>query len=346
MQPARPLAIILLSASAVEAGLGSRTAPAIPLSPHDLLRSVGRFSQAEWAAVERGESVARLIETGSREIAVVGAVRIAGSREALIARYRDIERLKQSPLVLDAGRLSMLPTVAELARLPIEEYSLNLRECRPGSCAVRLGAAAVERFQHVNWRSPDWRTQSASIWREVLTSYAAAYMTSGRQGLPTYVNKGVPLSVSDEIGVLLDEYAFVASYSPDFYAYLQRLGPHTPPGSEQTLYWTKEDFGVRPLVRISHQIVYRLNDRNAAFIATNQVYADHYLDAALSLTVTLDGTHGRDFYMIVVNRGRTRSLEGILRRFVRSTVQNRSRDALRRILTNTQSAVQAQTDAR
>jgi hypothetical protein len=341
MCPARPLAVIVLTASTVEAGLGGWASPTIPLSPHDLLRSVGQFSQSEWAAVERGESVARLIETDSREIAVVGAVRIAGSREALIARYRDIEGLKQSPLVLDAGRMSMPPTVSELADLPLEEYSLNLRECRPGSCPVRLGAADVARFQRVNWRRPDWRAQSASIWREVLTSYAAAYLTSGRQGLPTYVNKDVPISVGAEVGALLDEYAFVAAYSPDFHAYLQQLGPHPPIGSEQTLYWTKEDFGVRPTVRISHQVVYRLTERNAAFIATNQVYADHYLDAALSVTVTLDGGTGRDFYMIVVNRGRTRSLDGFLRRFVRSMVQNRSRDALRRILTNTKSAVQA-----
>jgi hypothetical protein len=341
MWSAQALAVTFLTAFSVAAGLGAGASTSVP-SPRELLRSVGQFSDAEWAAVERGESVARLVETDAREIAVVGAVRITGSREALIDRYRDIENLERSALVLDAGRLSMPPKASELDQLPLEEHSLNLRDCRPGDCPVRLSAADVARFQRgVNWRSQDWRRQSASIWRDVLTAYAAAYITAGRKGLPTYVNRAQPLSVPDEIGLLLREYGFVASYSPEFYAYLQELGPHPPAGSEQTLYWTKEDFGVRPIVRISHQIVYRLREpQNAAFIATSQVYADHYLDAAMSVTVTI-AAGGRDFYMIAVNRARTRSLDSFMRRFARSIVQNRSRDALRRILSGTKAAIQA-----
>jgi hypothetical protein len=107
------------------------------------------------------------------------------------------------------------------------------------------------------------------------------------------------------------------------------------------LYWTKEDFGVRPIFRISHQVIYRPPGSAAsALIATNQVYADHYLDAALSLTMALDA--GSDFYMIAVNRARTRSLSGMLRRIVRSTVQSRCREGLRKLLTTTKVAIEDQ----
>jgi hypothetical protein len=105
------------------------------------------------------------------------------------------------------------------------------------------------------------------------------------------------------------------------------------------LYWTKEDFGVRPIFRISHQTIYRSNGAtSAAIIATNQVYADHYLDAALGVTVVIDA--GRDFYMIAMNRARTRSLGGWMRRFVRSTVQTRSREAMRKVLLTTKVAIE------
>ena len=121
-------------------------------------------------------------------------------------------------------------------------------------------------------------------------------------------------------------------FSPEFYRYLQDFGPSPPAGSEDTLYWSKEDFGVRPVFRISHQVIQPVRD--AVLIATNQVYADHYMDAALGVTVAADA--GADaFYMIAVNRARTRSLSGFLRRFVRGTVQGRSRDAMRKILTAT-----------
>ena len=313
--------------------------------PRDLLKSIGQFSDADWAAVERGETVARLLDTDSREVAVAGAVRISGSRDSLVERYRDIDALKRSSLVLDASRLSVPPVRADLDRMPLEEYSLDLRACRPGDCAVRLSADDVRRFQRdINWRAPDWRRASANLWRDVLLSYVHGYISGGRRALPVFVNKEAPLSMPDEVTLLVREYGFLAAYAPEFHAYLQEFGPRIPAGAEQTLYWTKEDFGVRPIVRISHQVIHRAaGARPAAVIATNQVYADHYLDAALSLTMAIDaedGARGRAFYMIAVNRARTRSLTGILRRFVRSTVQNRSRDALRKILTNTKTAIE------
>jgi hypothetical protein len=317
-------------------------APAPNLAPRDLLRSIGQFTDADWAAVERGESVARLLETGTRDIAVAGAVRISGSPHALVERYRDIDGFKKSSLVLDAQRMSVPPVRTDLDRMPLDEYSLDLRSCRPGDCQVRLAAGDVRRFQRdINWYSPHWRRDSSNLWRDVLMSYVLAYGSSGRRALPVFVNREPPVSVPDELSILVREYGFLAAYAPEFHAYLQEFGPRIPEGAEQTLYWTKEDIGVRPIVRISHQVTHRAPGSNlAAIIVTNQVYADHYLDAALSVTLALADGSGRGFYMIAVNRARTRSLTGILRRFARSTVQNRSRDGLRKILTNTKTAIE------
>jgi hypothetical protein len=315
------------------------------LPPRELLGTVAQFTSADWAAVERGEAVAKVLETDSREIAVTGAVRIAGSRESLIARYRDIESLKRSALVLDVGRFGATPTAADLSGAPFEEYSLDMQNCRAGDCHVRLAAGDIARFQReVSWRGPGWRNQSAAIWREVLAGYAAGYLRGGRRALPDYANRREPLSVGDELALLLPQFDFLDQYAPEFRAYMQEFGPQVPPGAEQTLYWTKEDFGVRPILRIVHQVVYRnAAGARAAVIASNQVYADHYLDAALGVTLVLDASdgHGEAFYMIAANRARTRSLGGFLRRVVRSTVQGRSRDTLRNILTATKRAIEA-----
>ena len=110
------------------------------------------------------------------------------------------------------------------------------------------------------------------------------------------------------------------------------------------MYWSKDDFGVRPVLRLSHQTIYRPTGMpHAVLIATNQLYADHYLDAGLTVTMTIDApaADGKPgFYMISVSRARTRSLNGMLRAFVRSTVQNRSRDALRKILASTKASLE------
>ena len=320
----------------------ARVAPA----PRELLRSVAGVTDREWTAVERGEPLARILPTDRREIAVAGAIRIAADRSQLAARYRSIENLKRSAIVLDAGVFGDPPRAADLARLVFEDHGLDLRDCKPGDCRVRLAAEEIARFhREVDWNAAEWRTRSAAVWREVLAGYAAAYQQHGRTALPVFANRAEPLGVASEFDLLLGSYGFLADYSPTLHGYLRTLGPAAPPDTERTLYWTKEDFGVRPLIRISHQIIQAPGRSNDPLIVTsNQVYADHYLDAAITVTLALSNVEdeGRSFYMISINRARTRSLTGVLRTMIRSTVQGRSRDAMRKILAATKSALEAE----
>jgi hypothetical protein len=327
------LALVFLAAAAGPFAAGA-------MAPRDLLRTIGGFTDADWAAVERGEAVSKLLDTDAREVAVVGAVRITGRRDQLVARSRDLQTLKGS-LVLDVGRFSAMPDPSDLQRVTFDERSLDLRACQQGDCPVRLSAADVARFhREVSWSAPDWRTQSAAVWRSVLSNHARAYLAGGRSGLPDYVNKRDPLSVASEVAELARDYEFLGGYSPEFHAYLKEFGSRIPAGAEQVLYWTREDFGIRPIVRISHQVIYNTTPpaTPVTIIAVNQVYADHYLDASLTVTLALDA--GRDFYMISASRARTRSLSGFLRRFARSAVQGRSRDAMRSALSSTKVAIE------
>lgn len=310
-----------------------------------LLREVG-FTDGDWAAIERGGAVARILDTDAREIAVAGSVRIAALRERLVARIREIENLERSAVVLDAGRFSDPPRAADLSAAPFEEYNLDLRDCRAGDCRVRLGADDIARFHRdIDWRHADWRERSAALWRELLAGYARGYVRDGAASLPIYANKTEPLSVAGELKLLGARFAFVRRYSPAFHDYLQHFNPAGRAGAEETMYWTKEDFGVRPVFRLSHQVIYPASAPTpAVLIATSQVYADHYLDAALGVTLAIDSgqnTQRPGFYMVAVNRARTRSLSGVLRRMVRGTVQGRSREAMRKILISTKSALES-----
>jgi hypothetical protein len=320
----------------------------------ELLRNIAQVTDAEWAAVARGEAVAKILATDNREVAVAGAVLIGAPRERLVARYREIENLKRSAIVLDLGRFGKSPKQKDFESVPLEEYSLDLSGCQPGNCRVRLGAPEIARFhREVDWRAADWRDRSRTLWHEVLAGYAGAYSRDGRRALPTFANKREPLSVPVELSLLVDRFGFVGTFAPGFYSYLREFDPGGPNASangeasgdaEELLYWSKEDFGVRPVLRLSHQTIYRTSGKpGTILIATNQIYADHYLDASLMLTVTIDASETgakSAFYMISVSRARTRSLSGVLRALVRSTVQNRSRDALRKILASTKASLE------
>ena len=118
--------------------------------------------------------------------------------------------------------------------------------------------AEIARFHsEVDWHAPNWRERSRTVWREVLTGYAAAYSRDGRRGLPTYANKEEPLSVPAELSLLVTRFGFLNAFAPAFYAYLREFGPGRPDGLDEVMYWSKEDFGVRPVLRLSHQAIYR-----------------------------------------------------------------------------------------
>jgi hypothetical protein len=320
------------------------------MTPRDLLRTVAQFTDVEWGMVERGEAVAKILDTDTREVAVAGAVRIQGRRDQLVSRSRDLDVLKRSAAVLDVGRFSPSPTAVDLQGVTFDEHNLDLRNCRPGNCQVRLSAEDIARFhKEVNWGGAAWREESARVWRDVLARYAAGYLQHGRKALPDYANKGEALSVASEVSLLTSTYGFVSAYSPELTAYLRDFGANPPAGAQQLLYWTREDFGIRPIVRISHQVILQGSSAPSTLIATNQVYADHYMDAALTVTVALDfppetpaKAAAQGFYMISMSRARTRSLSGLMRRIARSTVQGRSRETMRKILGSTKVAIESQ----
>ena len=321
--------------------------PARPIAPADgepqtFLRTTAGFSAADLAALDRGEPLAKVLDTDKREIALVGAVRIKSTRERLFAEYRDVSGLRRSQVFLEVGTFSATPRVDDLRVLTFEDSDLDtIRECQPGDCGVRLPSHGIARFQRdVDWRAPDWRQQAGSLWRQLLVDYVAGYTAQGDKALAEYQNKEVPLSVSEEFKVLFEEMRYFRPAAAEFLGYLEAFPAVRLEGSEDILYWDKKAFGLRPVISLTHLTMYAPPGVRssaafpAALIATKQIYATHYFDAALGLTLVFDD-HASGFYMLCVDRARTRSLTSFIRGFVRGIVQRRSRDAMEKILRTT-----------
>jgi hypothetical protein len=317
-------------------------------APATVLSDIGLSAQ-DIAVVERGEAVARVLDTDRRQVAVVGAVRINGPRASLVQRFRTVDYLKSGSAVLDAGQLGDPPRPSDLNGVPFEPYDLDLRDCRPGDCRVRLSDADIARFQReVQWSRPDWQAQSAAIWRDILGSVASGYVRAGASALPVFANKEARLPVADELAVLLKESQFLRSLAPGMLEHLRNPARNGLPRSEALLYWSKEDFGIRPVLRLTYQAIHGPEPSAAApeppvVIASTQLYAAHYLDAAVGFLIAMraPGRDGGDgFYLIAVNRARTRSLSSFTRRLVRSTVQKRSRSSLEKVLLSAKAALE------
>jgi hypothetical protein len=306
-----------------------------------LLRAIAAFSPAELDRVDRGEPVARVLDTERREVAIVGAIRIRASRERLLARYRDISNLKASDVVLQLGAISTPPTPADFNALTFETYDLDtIRECEPGDCGIRLSTAQLQRFRRdVRWPAPDWRDQASTLWRQLLAEYAGNYLARG--ALADYRNKVEPLNVADEFTVLFDRSRSVAAGTPAFFTYFEQFPKTALSGVENILYWSKDDFGLRPVTSITHLALYTppRESKEPVVIGTRQIYATHYFDAALGFTLAF-GDDAGGFYMVCLNRARTRSLASFTRGIVRGIVVRRSRDAMEQMLRSTKRSLE------
>jgi hypothetical protein len=307
--------------------------------PHGFLRSVAGFTAAEFGRLDRGEPIAKVLETDRREVAIVGAVRVAGSQAKLFERYRNISALK-TDVIMEVGRFSTPPAPEDLRELHLEDYDLEtIRACKPGDCGVRLSTHDMERFaREVNWAAPDWRLQAGNLWRRLLAANAATYLSSGAVG--DYRNKATPLDVADEFKIIFDSSAYFDRLSPEFMNYLRQFPAIHLEGTENILYWSKDDIN-RPVTRVTHLALYPSSPgaHRPGFIATKQIYAAHYFDAGLGLTCAFeDGASG--FYLVSMNRVRTRSLTSFTRGVVRSMVQRRSREAMEGILRSMKAAIE------
>ena len=331
-------AILSLLSAPLTSGLARPDAAAN--QAHALLRATAAFTNSELARLDRGEPIAKALDTDRREVAVVGAVRIAGSQAQLFDRYRNASSVKTSDVVMETGRFSTPPVPDDLRDLHFEDYDLEtIRKCKPGDCGVRLSTRDMERFaQDVNWSAPNWKQQAGDLWRKLLAANARAYLASGTLG--DYRNKAMPLDVADEFTVLFRSFADFERLSPQFLAHVKQFPSARLEGTEDWLYWSKDDIN-RPVTRVTHLSLYPApaGVHRPGFIATKQIYAAHYFDAGLGLTCAFDdGATG--FYMVSVNRVRTRSLTSVTRTLVRSIVQRRSRDAMDGILRSTKNAIE------
>jgi len=308
--------------------------------PQKFLRMIARFSEADIASLERGEPLARVLETDRREVAVVGAVRINAPRERLFDRYREISNLKNSDVVKEVGRFSMPPKPDDLNPLHFENYDLEtIKACKPGDCGVRLSSENMEHFaREVNWQAADWKQQAAQLWRQLIAKDAADYLATGKLG--DYRNKAVPLDVAEEFSILYEGAKYFEPVSPQFFAYVKNFPQVRLDGVENILYWSKDDI-YRPVTRVTHLMLYppTADAHRPGVVATKQFYAAHYFDAGLGLTFTFND-RASGFYMLSLNRVRTRSLTGVMRMMVRAVVQRRSREAMEGILRSTKAGLE------
>jgi hypothetical protein len=217
------------------------------------------FEDGDFSDLDKGEAVVKALRRkDNKEVAVCGVLRLPNLPEVTFLSFRDSLSQRDNRTILAGSKFSTPPVIGDLESLELEKRDIDdLKKCAVGKCDIKMSAAMITRLQStIDWNAPEHQTQATQIFRQMLVEYVRDYTTRGEQGLMQYDNRKEPLRLADEHRMLLDGSLFVDELAPEFTKYLRNFPRSDLSGVENRLDWAKVNFGVKPIITITHTISY------------------------------------------------------------------------------------------
>ena len=288
------------------------------------LRTFLKITPDEWRTVEAGAVVVKTLErSDKREVAVAGLTRTTGNASCFLTAFADIEGFKRGQGIARVQSLSQPPRLDDLKDLIWSDAEVeDLRRCRAGDCRARLPPGVMEKLGTIQ-DGPDFKARFQILFREHLLRNIQDYLARGNVALLDYRDSSKPVILSREFRELLDAAPGLRELAPDFHGYMSRYPQQKPTGVKDFLYWSIEEFGLRPVISVTHVFIYE--QPGYALVATKQIYANHYFDGSLGLTLLMNAPAGErsGLYLAYVNRSRIDLLGGFLGGFRRWIMRSR-----------------------
>jgi hypothetical protein len=312
------------------------------------LKETAGFDNGKIDLVHRGKAVVTSLDSPNpNQVFIFGTIYIDAAPESYLKLASDLDALRKLPGYLAVQKFSNPPRVADLSGFTIDADDLkDLKNCKPGDCEVQLPSENIEQFRKsVNWNAPDAASQANRLAQQMTIDAVLAYQKGGNAALGIYRDKDHPTQVSDTFQSLLGRLKALPVYLPELSRFLLEY-PLEMPNSESEFYWEKVDFGLKPTLRVVQEITYRGNNPAGAVyaVALKQLYASHYFQTALDLTVCAKDMARPDehgFYLITVKASQQAGLTGVKGSIVRNSAVGKSRSALERTLAATKQRLEA-----
>lgn len=317
--------------------------PASAQSP-DKLQSFFRqdigLSDDQIASIRRGQSVAKAMPSRmADEVFLFGAVYIHASPESYVKFANDFDRLRQLPNYLALGVFSTPPQLSDLKGFAFTDEEIQaLKSCKAGHCSLQMPAGDIEEFQKsIDWSAADANEKMNQRLQKIALERLSTYQREGNQALGVYNDKHDPTEVAQQFAYMLSYAKALPEQLPEFYHYLLEYPKAKPANVEDTFYWTRVKFGLKPTLRIVQVSTLRGKPAEpvAYAIAEKQLYSSHYFETALDLSFCVRDTadaRQSGFYLIMVMGSEQTGLTGIKGSIVRKAAVGRSVSNLQKAL--------------
>lgn len=308
--------------------------------PLKFFREYAGLDEGQISAIRKGRAVAKILESRTPdEVFVFGSVYVESTPEKYLKIASDIDALRKLPSYLAIRKFSDPPQLSDLDGFTLEPEDVKqLKNCEEGKCEVQLPTEAMYAFkQSVNWAAPDVAAQSNELARKMALELVRRYSQGGNAALGAYRDKKHPAIVADTFQSLVSRSKALPVYLPELDRYLLEYPAAKSENIESQFYWEKVNFGLKPTLRIVQAIVYRGTTATdpAYAIAVKQLYASHYFETALDLTVCVrDQEHPEHpgIYLITLKGSQQAGLTGLKGGIVRKVAVDKTRSSLERAL--------------
>lgn len=349
--PGRSLIVVALFALLLSLLSGTRVpATGDSVEPEKFFREFVGLDDDQIREIRDGKAVAKILDSPTADqVFVFGSVHINSTPERYLKFASDIDVLRRLPSYLAITKFSDPPQLSDLSGFILDEEDLKqLKDCKPGHCEVQLPTEAMEEFQQsVNWDAPDAKDQANRLAQKMALQALLDYKQGGNSALGTYRDKNHPAAVAETFASLMRRSKALPVYLPELHEYLLNYPNADSSGIESEFYWEKVNFGLKPTIRMVQAIVYRGKSPAAPAyaVAVKQLYASHYFESALDLTVCVRDTQSANqsgFYLITLKGSQQAGLTGFKGGIVRKVAVDKTRSSLEKALASIKQTLESQ----
>lgn len=259
------------------------------------------------------------VKDRAQENAIIGVVRIDVPKSFFLEKLHNIKSFLRRDSFKQIGSFGTPPQMEDMASFQLPERTLKaMRSCkRSGQCKIKLPVKAIKWFKAFDWSKPNSTLTVNELFRKGLFFYLKRYQKQGNITLTTYADKPVEQSVAEGFDRILQQSPYLYDYIPELYRYLREFPESEPKGIEDRFYWSIEDFGLRPVIEITHVTVYQPEKIGGTLISEKQIYSSHYFWARFIINRLIEipeKSGGPGLYAIYLERALFDDKLGSMRR--------------------------------
>ncbi len=292
---------------------------AAPMSAQTMPASLSRFLQEtvgltadEVSSATQGMPVVKQLQTTDRrEVAFIGVQAIDVPRAFYVGKTSDFPASLREPSRAALGVFSDPAVPADVAALALPHDDVkSLAQCQPGNCKLKLPALSITDIRAtMNLDAPSADSAVNAYFGRRMIQYVTAYRARGNAALVVYDDAKDSASAAQVWDGILSRSPYIYRYAPTLDQFFRNYPKDQLPGAHEVIYWSQDNVqGIKPLLSITHEVVYAPAELSGTtFIASKQLYCDHYLDGALDLVAVIDrtGTTASDsagVYLVMLRR--------------------------------------------